>query len=74
MAVTKVAGGTVLRLKLQTGEGEGGSTVYRLRSFSNVKPEASDQDLYDVAEALAGLQEYPLGGILRIDTSQLVQE
>lgn len=73
MPVNKVPVGTVLRLELQTGVDASGNPVYRNRSLNNVKPGAVDQDLYDVAVALAGLQEYSLNSVTRIDRAQIVQ-
>ncbi|RJQ31398.1 MAG: DUF1659 domain-containing protein [Peptococcaceae bacterium] len=73
MPVSKIPVGTVLRLELQTGVDAGGNPVYRNRNLNNVKPAAADQDLYDVATALAALQEYPLNGVIRIDRAQIVQ-
>lgn len=73
MAVNKVPENSILRLELRTGVNASGNPVYRNRGLTNVKPTASDQDLFDVATALAGLQEYPLNGISRVDGAQLVQ-
>lgn len=73
MAVSKVPANSVLRLELRVGVNSSGNPVYRNRSLNNVKPTASDQDLFDVAAALAALQEYPLNGISRVDGAQLVQ-
>lgn len=73
MAVSKVPANSVLRLELRVGVNAGGNPVYRNRSLNNVKPTASDQDLFDVAVALAGLQEYPLNGVSRVDGARLVQ-
>lgn len=73
MPVNKVPVGAVLRLELQTGVDAGGNPVFRNRSLNNVKPAAADQDLYDVAVGLAGLQEYSLNGVIRIDRAQIVQ-
>lgn len=72
MAVNKVPAGAVLRLVLQTGTDAGGNPVYRNKNLAGVKPEALDQDLYDVAQALAGLQEYPLNSVVRVDSARLV--
>lgn len=74
MPVNKVTAVSTLRLELQTGINTSGNPVIRRKSLSNVKPAASDQDLYDVAAALASLQQYPLNGISRIDNSQLIEE
>jgi len=73
MAVNRVPGGTILQLELQTGVDAQGNPVYRDKNLRYIKPDAADQDLFDVAQALAGLQEYTLSKVSRIDTSQLVQ-
>jgi hypothetical protein len=73
MAVNKVPASSVLRLELQTGVDGNGNPVFRNRSLSNAKPAAVDQDLFDVAASLAGLQEYTLTGISRVDNAQLVE-
>lgn len=73
MPVTKVQNNSVLRLELQVGVNAGGNPVFRTKSLSNVKPGASDQNLFDVAAALADLQEYPLNDIARIDSAQLTE-
>lgn len=73
MAVNKVPANSVLRLELQTGVDGNGNPVYRNRSLNNAKPAAVDQDLFDVATSLVGLQEYTLSGISRVDNAQLVE-
>jgi hypothetical protein len=72
MAVTKVPGNSVLKLALHVGDSPTGSPVLKNRSLNGVKPAAVDQDLYDVAVALTGLQQYPLNGITRIDNGALI--
>ncbi|OPY56631.1 MAG: hypothetical protein A4E55_02042 [Pelotomaculum sp. PtaU1.Bin035] len=73
MAVTKVPDNSTLRLELRVGVNTSGNPVYRRRTLNNVKPNASDQDLFEIATALAALQEYPLNSISRVDGAQLVQ-
>ncbi len=73
MAVNKVPANSVLRLELQVGVNTSGNPVYRNKNLNNAKSAASDQDLFDVATALAGLQGYPLSGISRVDGAQLVE-
>jgi len=73
MPVNRVPGGTVLQLELQTGVDAQGNPVYRNKNLRYVKPDAADQDVFDVAQALAGLQEYTLSKVSRIDANQLVQ-
>ena len=38
------------------------------KSISNIKPETSDQDVYDVASGLAQLQSYPVSVIRKVET------
>jgi len=71
MAVESIATGSVLRMQMQTGVDGNGDPVFRSKSLNNIKPEAADQDLFDVAQALAGLQEHTLAGVLRVDNARL---
>lgn len=52
-----------LVLVVQTGVDGSGNPVYRAQRYSNLKPSATNQDAYDVAVAVAGLQTYPLAGV-----------
>ena len=71
MAVAKISNGTVLRLRWQTGLDGDGNPVYRSKSLSNVKTDAQDQSIFDVAQALAGLQSYALASVQRVDSGVL---
>jgi len=56
---------TVMVVTFQTGLTAQGSPRLTQRSFPNVKSSTADQDVYDVAAALYGLQDYPLIGVRR---------
>lgn len=71
MAVNNVPVGSALRLQLQTGIDGNGDPVIRNKSLTNVKPDALDQDVFDVAQALVLLQEHILENVLRIDSARL---
>lgn len=73
MAVNKVPTSSVLRLELNVGVDDGGNPVYRNKNLNNIKPAATDQDLFDVAAAIADMQAYTLNGISRVDSAQLAQ-
>src|SRR5690554_7303851 len=47
---------STLQLVYDMGTDEDGKKISRRRSYTNVKSEAADQDLFDVALAIAGLQ------------------
>ncbi|KFI35439.1 hypothetical protein HY00_05005 [Peptococcaceae bacterium SCADC1_2_3] len=61
-----------MKLELQTGVDAQGNPVIRTKSFSRLKATAVDQNVFDVAQALAGLQEYGLNKVMRVDGSELV--
>ncbi|MDN5348144.1 MAG: hypothetical protein PWP65_1708 [Clostridia bacterium] len=72
MAVIATPVDSSLRLMVQTGTDASGNPVYRYRTFNRVKPQAGDQEVYDVAQVLAGLQVHTLVGINRVNENELV--
>jgi len=72
MAVNKVPQGAVMSIKVQAGLTTAGAPAYKTLRFSSVKSSATDADFYEIANAVAGLQSYPMTGIERIDTANLV--
>ena len=73
MAVIASAKDTVMVVTIQTGLTPEGSPILRQRSIANVKSGAADQDVYDVATALYGLQNYPLIGVRRDNRVDLAE-
>ena len=71
MAVTEAKNPSSLRIKLDLGMVDG-KTKVRSKTFSYVKYDASAQNVYDVAEALMGLQEYQTIEVAKIDNTTLV--
>ena len=71
MAVKEAKNPSSLRIKLDLGM-EDGRTKVRSKTFSSVKHDASSQNVYDVAEALMGLQEYQTLEVAKIDNTTLV--
>ena len=55
-----------------TGMNEAGQATTKTRSFSNVKSDVIDQDLYDVALAIYGLQQNDLVRVTVVDKTELV--
>jgi len=70
MAVQSIPLPSQIRLQLSVGVGEN-RFVYR--TVNNVKPTASDQDVYDVAVAIASLQSLPLVRVLRENDEELTE-
>ena len=71
MAVREVKNPSSLRIKLDLGMVDGRTKV-RSKTFSSVKHDVSAQNVYDVAEALMGLQEYQTIEVAKIDNTTLV--
>ena len=70
--VTKNPSG--LKLRFDCGINDlTGKSIVKSRTFSNVRPNASNEDVYNVGVALASLQKYYVLEILKIDNSTLSQ-
>lgn len=71
MAVQKVPKESTIAVKLQKGISATGSPVYVTRNYP-CKPSVVDQDIFDVAVALSGLQSHPVASVQRIDTAEMM--
>jgi hypothetical protein len=74
MAVVTTAKDSILVVSYQIGLTEAGAPMLRQRSFPNVRVQALDQDVYDVAAALYGLQEYPLASVRRDNRFDMISQ
>ena len=74
MAAVKTNETTKLVLSVETGTTAGGAPVYGQRSFANIRPSLSDDDVLTLGTGLAALQTHPLGKVVRQDTAVLVEE
>ncbi len=73
MAVINLPSPSRLQLRLLVGIEEG-REIFRLRTFGNVKPDTTDEDFMEVAQALGGLQIHEVNAVRRVDQSDLVEE
>ena len=73
MAVVKMPQGSTIGIKVANGVSASGAAQFRTLRFSNVKSAAVDQDLFDVATSIAGLQSATLDSISRTDLSDLAE-
>ncbi len=63
-----------LQFRLVVGTNpETGAPIIQSKTFTRVKAAALDQNVYDVATALNGLQKYPLSEIRLEKESQLTE-
>lgn len=71
MAVVLTKNPTGLKLRFDCGKDDNNKTIIRSKTYSNVKPGATDQDIFDVGTALVSLQSNTLQEMARIDNSTL---
>ncbi len=71
MAVDVVPMDSSMQLVYVIGEDDEGRTLKRRRTFTNIKVDANEQDLFDIAIAFEGLQEHYLADIIVIDKKAL---
>ena len=66
MAVIVNPIGDRVQLRVIVGtDPESGSPIYQSRSYSNVKPDVTDEDLYAVADGLGTLMQDNLSDVYR---------
>ena len=73
MAVITMNNPSSLRVKLDAGRDDStGNTIVKSKTYSNLKYNANNQDVYDVAQALMGrFQDYPVLEVLKQDSTTL---
>ncbi|ADY57257.1 protein of unknown function DUF1659 [Syntrophobotulus glycolicus DSM 8271] len=74
MAVLSAPLDSVLTVRYQTGTSAGGSPVIRQKNIGGIKSGAADQDLYEIAQALFSLVDYPPVEIRRNHQSNLIDQ
>lgn len=72
MTVVTLNNPSSLRVRLDAGLNDStGKTIVKSKTFSNLKYDANNQDVYDVAKALMELQVYPVIEVLKQDYTTL---
>lgn len=71
MAVSETQNPSALKIKFDCGLNDEGKSVIKSRTYSNLKPSASTQDVLDVARALIDLQVHDELEIIKQDNTIL---
>ncbi len=74
MAITMNNYQTRCQVRLQDGVDDLGNPIYVNRMLARIKPDTSNQDLYDIVHSVFSLQSLPVKVIKRIDEGQLSEE
>ena len=73
MAVSKVVNGTSLSIEVQKGVDKAGDAIYTKKTFANIRNDVSEQNAYDVAEAIKAVLEASTGSTSLMVSSDLVK-
>ncbi len=60
-----------LQLRLNTGLDADLNPIYRTRSFSNLKPETDNGELFELAQEIGSLQVHSINAVRRVDEVEL---
>ena len=71
MAAVKAISDVKLQVRFNNGATAGGKAAVKTVTLSQVKLDATDQQLLDAGNALAGLSSLTLNGVRRVDTGDL---
>jgi hypothetical protein len=63
---------SALVLKVRTGADANGNDLFKNISLKKVKPTATEQDMFDVAQAIAAVLKSTVAGVFRQDTDEIV--
>lgn len=74
MAVNKAEQTAKLMIKVQTGVNASGNPVYRQRSFANMNPALTDEDVLSIGTMIGELQEHGVEAISRQENAVLAAE
>lgn len=66
MAVEANTLSTRMQLKYIDGVDVDGNNIIKTKSYSNVKADATDQSIYDIASAMSALQTKTLEGVHKV--------
>jgi len=73
MAVLATAVESRLRLVLQIGVDSEGKPQFKTRTYNRIKPAATDENVYQLATTLVGLQKHTLSEVNRVNEVGLEQ-
>lgn len=74
MAVITELASTRLQMVLIQGYDEGDKPILRTRTYSNIKTDAGNESIYNVAQDFSAMQDYELEKVVRVDENVLSEE
>ena len=74
MAVAKELTDLKLQIRVADGTTSAGAAKIKSLSYSNIKLDATDQELMDAGKAIVGITNYLLSGIRCVQTHDMLDE
>lgn len=71
MAVISTSNASSVKVKFDQGMDLNGDRVIKTKTYSSIKPDASNENIMAVVNTLEGLQEHMLSGVNRVDNTSL---
>ena len=71
MAVISTSNASSVKVKFDQGMDLNGDRVIKTKTYSSIKPDASNENIMAVVNSLEGLQEHMLSGVNRVDNTSL---
>ena len=72
MPVNSLPSASKVQIGFQTGTDANGNAIVRNRTFGNLKPTATDAQVYAYADSIGGLQKHVVAAVRRTDTEELI--
>lgn len=69
---TETINASSLKLRFDKGLGENGKALIGSKTYSNLKEDASSDDILAVAKAIEGLQKHTLYDTLKLDSTSIL--
>lgn len=73
MALEAIKENTRLKLELLVGM-DGDKAIIKSKTYSKVKPNSLDEDLYEIGQLIGSLQVLPVHRVKRLEEIELVEE
>lgn len=73
MAILSMANASSVKVKFDQGSDLDGGRVIKTRTYSNIKPKASSEDIVTIISALVALQKHTLVSINKVDNTSLAE-
>jgi len=73
MGVVSTPNASSLKMRFECGKDYNNKLIIKSRTYSKVRPEATDEKVHQVAGAIASLQQYTLIEVAKIDNTTISQ-